>query len=913
MTPDSRNREPRERQTHAATLSGAPSGHGSNGNGHLTNGSTPALAHLQEELPSARPAVRGRSLFVGDTKFHVRGATYGTFADGGYPTPNVVALDFALMAANGFNTVRTYTVPPRWLLDLAHAHGLFVMVGIPWEQHIAFLDERSRRRAIVEKTREGVRACADHPAVLCYAVGNEIPTSIVRWYGRRRIERFVNRLCRAAKREDPEGLVTYVNYPSTEYLDLTAIDICCFNVFLETPTEYRAYLARLQNIAGDRPLILTELGLDSRRNGVEAQAQVVEWKVREAFASGAAGAFIFAWTDEWHRGGCEIDDWDFGLVDRERNPKPALEAARRVFGELPLRHDARWPSISVLVCAYNAEDTIRECLEAVGAVDYPRFEVIVVDDGSTDATAAIASEFDWVRVISTDNQGLSAARNLALQAATGEVVAYLDSDAFPDPHWLQYLATSFVDSNHAGIGGPNIVPPEDSWVAQCIAGSPGGPIHVLLSDQEAEHIPGCNMAFRKEHLEAVGGFDPQFRAAGDDVDVCWRILDMGWTLGYSPGAVVWHHPRDSVRTYFKQQYGYGKAEAQLERKWPDRYNDAGHLSWAGRVYGNGRKFGRRWRVYYGTWGAGLFQSLRERPPHAMRTLPMLPEWLLVIVALTALSSLALVWGALLPSVALLAVAIAAPVIDAGLNGKRTADARGLGSRRERIRLRGMLTALHLLQPVARLWGRLRHGLSPWRRHGCGGFRLPVPRRVDVWSEEWRAPEQWLERLEVAVTRCTPTRRGGAYDRWDLELRGGVFGALRMRLAVEEHGGGRQLVLSRLWPRMGWVAIFPAAVLGTLALLAGLDGASIASTALAAGAAAVLTLTVRAAGFAAATLVRALDELADDDSEEPADDWEPALPELVHRDLEPAATSPSPIALTQMSVSTARYRDDLKRP
>src|SRR5207249_4846011 len=129
-----------------------------------------------------------------------------------------------------------------------------------------------------------------------------------------------------------------------------------------------------------------------------------------------------------------------------------------------------------------------------------------------------------------------------------------------------------------------------------------------------EHIPGCNMAFRKSCLLAIGGFDPQFRVAGDDVDVCWRLQQAGWTLGFSPAAMVWHHRRNSVRAYWRQQCGYGKAEVILERKWPEKYNTAGHITWAGRIYGKGvvRALGMARRIYYGSWGSGLFQSM-ERP------------------------------------------------------------------------------------------------------------------------------------------------------------------------------------------------------------------------------------------------------------------------------------------------------------
>src|SRR5256886_17705045 len=108
---------------------------------------------------------------------------------------------------------------------------------------------RSRGRAIEHRVRSAVAACAGHPAVLSYAVGNEIPSQIVRWLGRGRVERFIERLYRAAKAEDPDGLVTYVNYPPTEYLQLAFLDFVCFNVYLEPRAALDAYLARLHNIA----------------------------------------------------------------------------------------------------------------------------------------------------------------------------------------------------------------------------------------------------------------------------------------------------------------------------------------------------------------------------------------------------------------------------------------------------------------------------------------------------------------------------------------------------------------------------------------------------------------------------------------------------------------------------------------
>jgi len=818
-----------------------------------------------------RPTVRGKFIHVGGRKLYVRGVTYGTFRPDGngdqYPCPEAVRRDFAQMADNGINAVRTYTVPPRWLLDLAHEQGLYVMVGLPWEQHIAFLGDKRRERDIEERVRAGVRACAGHPAVLCYAIGNEIPASIVRWYGARRIERFLARLYRAAKAVDPECLVTYVNYPTTEYLHLPFLDFLCFNVYLEQQAALDAYLARLQNIAGDRPLVMAEIGLDSRRNGEAAQARTLDWQVRSAFAAGCAGAFIFSWTDEWHRGGHDIADWDFGLTDRHRRPKPALRAVAKAFAEVPFPEEVPWPSISVVVCSRNGARTLSDCCEGLIGLDYPRYEVIMVDDGSTDATASIASEYGF-RVISTENRGLSAARNLGMEAANGEIIAYTDDDARPDPHWLRYLAWTFLTTGHAGVGGPNISPPEDSRTAWAVANSPGGPTHVLLSDTVAEHIPGCNMAFRTSCLRQVGGFDSRFRTAGDDVDICWRMQQEGWTLGFSPAAMVWHRRRSSVRTYWRQQIGYGKAEALLERKWPEKYNSVGHLTWRGRLYGGGvtqslvEALGwGRGRVYGGTWGRAPFQSVYSPASDGIWSLPLMPEWYLLALCLGGLSLLGLAWMPLLVFLPFFMLALAAPIVQAIANGVRTGSgsgSTGTGS----IRLRALTSMLHMLQPLARLLGRLQQGLTPWRKRGLPGLQwLPWPRQAAIWREEWYAPEDWLLSLETDIkTGGAVVLRGGNFDKWDLEVRGGMLGSARALMAIEEHGGGRQMARFRVWPRLWRVGLALALFFGALSAIAAADRAWIACVALAVVALLLLIRALYECAAALSTLVLAVRSL-----------------------------------------------------
>ncbi len=413
---------------------------------------------------------------------------------------------------------------------------------------------------------------------------------------------------------------------------------------------------------------------------------------------------------------------------------------------------------------------------------------------------------------------------------------------YPDPHWLTYLAATFHPRSTPRIGGPNLPPPGDGVIADCVANAPGGPIHVLLSDTEAEHIPGCNMAVRREALEAVGGFDSQFRVAGDDVDVCWRLQERGFSLGFNSAALVWHHRRNSVWGYWRQQQGYGKAEALLERKWPEKYNTAGHVTWSGRLYGHGilHALGLRSGGYTMASGGALhFSQSTSRPKASLATSLLMPEWYLLLAILAALVGMSILWQPLLLALPVLALAMGASFVQAAIGARAARFSVPSRSRFARLGLRGLTTLLHLLQPLARLSGRLNYGLTPWRWRGNRHFGLPQRRALAFWTEKWRAPEDRLRRIDAAL-RAGGARvlTGGAFDQWDLEVRGGLLGAARMLMAVEDHGAGTQYVRVRMWPKClprGIVAIL---LLASLAVGAGLAQAWAACAILMAGTAAL---------------------------------------------------------------------------
>ena len=189
-----------------------------------------------------RPTVGGKFFFVGERKLYLRGVSYGPFgtADHGFPFPRrqVLERDLGLIAELGANTLRTFTVPPRWLLDRAAAHGLRVLVTVPWAQHVAFLDSKATVAQIRGTVRAAAETLAGHPALLGILVGNEIPPDMVRWYGPERVRDFLRCLAAEVKDRAPDTLVSYASFPSTEYLDVTdLVDFVSFNLYLHREHE----------------------------------------------------------------------------------------------------------------------------------------------------------------------------------------------------------------------------------------------------------------------------------------------------------------------------------------------------------------------------------------------------------------------------------------------------------------------------------------------------------------------------------------------------------------------------------------------------------------------------------------------------------------------------------------------------
>ncbi len=808
--------------------------------------------------PTCPIHVKGKFFFAGDEKHFVKGVTYGPFPIGShgaqFPERKIVQKDFELMIAAGINTVRVFTVPPTWLLDAAHDAGLKVLAGLPWPQHVTFLDSVAIQTQIKQAVCDGVRACGRHPAIFAYLVGNEIPPDVIRWHGPERVRRFLRELVALVRTEHPEALVSYANFPSTEYLTVDFTDFVCFNVYLHEEAAFRRYVARLHNLTIDRPLLLTEFGVDSMREGREGQCRVLAWQVRTAFETGVAGTCVFAWTDEWFTGGHLIEDWAFGLVDSDRHPKPSLiEVGNCYCGPLPPPLP-RYPRVSVVVCAYNAERTMDACLASLAALNYPDYEVIVVNDGSRDRTLEIAERYSYCRIISQPNKGLSVARNVGAEAATGEIVAYTDSDCVADPDWLTYLVAKMEASGVAACGGPNFPPPEDSLVPAAVAVAPGGPTHVLLNDEVAEHIAGCNMAFRRDVLLDLGGFDPVYRAAGDDVDICWRFQDAGYVIGFSPAAIVWHFRRNTVKAYCNQQRGYGKAEALVYSKHPFRFNLFGQAKWLGRIYGDlstSLLLSSRPVIYSGVFGRGLFQTLYEAPSSLTAFLPLTFEWSAAAIVLALAGLVGGGWWLLLVAPLLATWAMC-------INGalKAPIDQRFSGPK-----ARALVALLIYLGPLLRGWERLK-----WRIRETRAQPHAAPAET-----EQRARISWRERaFHLAFWSETGTEKevliGGlmqflvpqkyfvvpdtGWSGWDLNIARGLCSRALVLVCAENHGGAKRLLRVRCTMRLSSSALFLLRGYALLTALALLLGWPVAAGALGMGGLVNVTVMgAKLAGFA----------------------------------------------------------------
>ena len=212
-------------------------------------------------------------------------------------------------------------------------------------------------------------------------------------------------------------------------------------------------------------------------------------------------------------------------------------------------------TVSVVINTYNRAESLRLTLDGLSALDYQDFEVVVVNGPSTDGTADVLAEYGERIVVGTcANRNLSESRNVGVRLAAGEIVAFIDDDAYPDPGWLDSLVAAYDDAEVAAAGGP-VLGHTGWWLqARFSYANAFGRAHVGVEDAQLNpteflNLPGgtrfpytigTNSSFRRDLLVAVGGFDEEYEYYLDETDVCKRLIDAGYVVRALEEGFVYH-------------------------------------------------------------------------------------------------------------------------------------------------------------------------------------------------------------------------------------------------------------------------------------------------------------------------------------------------------------------------------------
>ena len=236
-----------------------------------------------------------------------------------------------------------------------------------------------------------------------------------------------------------------------------------------------------------------------------------------------------------------------------------------------LDHD---PLVSIVIACPRRSWMLDECLEAIRRQSYVKWECIVLPDDTFDADGP--GDDVRVRVLPTGKVRPAEKRNLGIRMATGEIVAFIDDDAYPEAHWLEYAIRYFSEPDIGAVGGPGVTPPGDRWLAAI-----GGRVYdnLLVSGnyryryraggvrKDVDDYPSCNLFVRKDVLDRIGGYRTDFWP-GEDTLLCRDIVDDWKRIVYDPWVVVYHHRRPLFLPHLRQLGRYAFHRGYFSKRFP---------------------------------------------------------------------------------------------------------------------------------------------------------------------------------------------------------------------------------------------------------------------------------------------------------------------------------------------------------
>lgn len=211
---------------------------------------------------------------------------------------------------------------------------------------------------------------------------------------------------------------------------------------------------------------------------------------------------------------------------------------------------------SVIIIVRQINDYLRQAMPWFSHQTYCDFEIIVVSE------AEERESFPNTRIITSGRASPSRARNIGASAANGDILAFIDDDAYPAADWLEKAHAVFQDPSIGAVGGPSLVPHEATFFQRVsnkvyeLSSSKTGPRYGRSPRAEIDDWPSCNFFVRKPLFDAVGGFNPE-HWGGEDTQLCYGLVKAGVRMISDPDLIIYHHPRRTPRQHVRQTYFWG--------------------------------------------------------------------------------------------------------------------------------------------------------------------------------------------------------------------------------------------------------------------------------------------------------------------------------------------------------------------
>lgn len=229
-----------------------------------------------------------------------------------------------------------------------------------------------------------------------------------------------------------------------------------------------------------------------------------------------------------------------------------------------------YPKVSIIIPVKKSNENLKECLEHCLELDYPDYEIIVLPDGKE------RLPYSRAKVIPTGAIGPSEKRDIGIKYAQGEILAFLDDDAFPSRDWLKRAIKSFKDKNVAAVGGPAVTPESDNLrqkasglvYSSYLASGPNIYRYIPKRKRRVDDYPSCNFLIQKSIMERIGGFGSKFWP-GEDTKLCLHITkNLGKKIIYDPEVLIYHHRRSLYKRHLKQVVNYALHRGYFAKRFP---------------------------------------------------------------------------------------------------------------------------------------------------------------------------------------------------------------------------------------------------------------------------------------------------------------------------------------------------------